>query len=222
MYTVSVLGVALLPSVMYAFDYGPVGNGVFWAVLVLWSMFAAYVLLVKREALWGGIGAFATALLSPGVRPKKVPRNPHIVADHPAHMPAHVTTDHRTHVVGTAGKPDIGAVALATSHYARATHPMGMPNTHVPPAHTIPTHHTPALQTSTQKTVVHSTHMSAAPTHHTTAPVPTLTPTPAHAPAAVSAAPAASQAPTTVHTKDTLTLEIVAGVPKLILKREKK
>jgi hypothetical protein len=55
------------PHVSVAFDYGPVGNNVFWVLLAAWSMLVAYILLQKRDALWRVIGSFAHALLTPGV-----------------------------------------------------------------------------------------------------------------------------------------------------------
>jgi hypothetical protein len=177
-----------MPHVSSAFDYGPVGNKIFWVALAGWSMAVAYILLQKRDALWRVIGSFAHALLTPGVRPARrqrgrrhsgLPQNPHIYVPHEEE----VVQPSAPHV-----EP-----ARRTETYVLPPHtPVPRAQVVVPP-----------------RPVVHSTHMST-PLH--TAPT--------KVPAAPSAAPIVPNA--VMQTKDTLTLEIIGGVPKMILKREKK
>jgi hypothetical protein len=188
-----------MPHVSSAFDYGPVGNNIFWVALAGWSMAVAYILLQKRDALWRVIGSFAHALLTPGVRPARrqrgrrhsgLPQNPHIYVPHEKE------------------------VVKSTQAIPQPT----QPHTYVMPPH-VPAPRPVQQAPAAPRPVVHSTHMSTpAPAHHAS-----------HAPAA-HAAPTKSAAsvPTPVElqgvmqTKDTLTLEIIAGVPKMILKREKR
>lgn len=54
---------ALLPSISFAFDYGPVGNSMFWVVLVLWSAFISYLLYVRRASIGKLLAYFAQSLL---------------------------------------------------------------------------------------------------------------------------------------------------------------
>lgn len=201
-----ILCVVLAPQFVQAFDYGPVGNSAFWVVLVVWSVWVAYILLQKREVVWSVIGTFAHALLTPGVRqPKRgngVQRNPHIVAESPAVQPAPIMQQ----------MPTTGAVP----HEPTPVQPIPVRETPATFTHRAATH-TEAHVSNRQRAshtdpVIHSGHMSAPA--HTPAPPQSLS---LVAPAAVPHVETGG--PTTT---DTLTLEIIGGVPKMILKREVK
>lgn len=201
-----------VPEIVGAFDYGTTGNAVFWVVLGVWSMVCAYILLTYKQAILNGIGAFTHTLFAREPR-HRVVRNPHIsvMSEPGSAMPlSRQSTYVHTPVHSEQGARGADTVYVLPPHIPQ-TSPVSVP----PPS----PQHTPVQSAPfQQQSGTHEAHHTSSAVVHlhdmSDAPLPVMNPLAPKVPA--NEVQGEEAGPKTV---DALTLQIVDGVPRLVLRR---